>query len=195
MKTLTAVLFAGGESRRMGVDKATLEIGGEPLWSRQLRTLRELRPEKIMVSARSRPTWCPPEVEVIFDLPPLRGPLSGLAAVLAAMKTSHALVLAADLPLIEAGFLRELWQGTAADSGVVPVIEDSFEPLCAVYPAAAADVVLAALAGNNFSLHAVLDILRERQLMRGLPLEPLVRSTFLNLNRPADWQELQARLG
>ena len=44
MKTLTAVLLAGGESRRMGADKATLICDGEPLWARQLATLKKLSP-------------------------------------------------------------------------------------------------------------------------------------------------------
>jgi molybdopterin-guanine dinucleotide biosynthesis protein A len=71
--TLTAVLFTGGLSRRMGVDKATMQIEGEPLWTRQLRILRELRPDSLWISARSRPEWCSPEIEVILDGPPSRG--------------------------------------------------------------------------------------------------------------------------
>src|SRR5437867_2135004 len=98
MKTLTAVLFAGGESRRMGADKAMLEIGGEPLWARQLRRLRELQPERILISARSKPAWCPAEIETVLDEPPSRGPLSGLAAALKIIQTTHLLALAIDLP-------------------------------------------------------------------------------------------------
>ena len=39
---LSAVLLAGGESRRMGQDKATLEFRGGPLWQRQLELLDQL---------------------------------------------------------------------------------------------------------------------------------------------------------
>lgn len=74
MKTLTAVLFAGDESRRMGRDKATLRIDGETLWPLQLRILRELQSEQIMVSTRGRPAWCPPEIETVLDQPPSCGP-------------------------------------------------------------------------------------------------------------------------
>jgi molybdenum cofactor guanylyltransferase len=98
MKTLTAVLFTGGESRRMGADKATLVLDGEPLWSRQLRTLRELQPERILISARTKPAWCPPEIEVVLDKPPSRGPLTGLAAALKRIHTTHLFALAIDLP-------------------------------------------------------------------------------------------------
>lgn len=193
MKTLTAVLFAGGESRRMGVDKATLVIHGEPLWSRQLRLLHELEPQQVMLSARSRPAWCPPEIEVVPDASPARGPLSGLAAVLGKITTTHALVLAMDLPLIEAGFLRELWTGCEADRGVVPAYDEFIEPLCAIYPAAAAEPVAAALTGEDFSLHGVVAGLRSRRLLQAMPVASADRSFFLNLNTPADLSALPAR--
>lgn len=193
MKTLAAVLFAGGESRRMGTDKATLVINGEPLWSRQLRLLRELKPQQVFISARRRPAWCPPEIEVVPDASPSRGPLSGLAAVLAAITTTHALVLALDLPLMEAGFLSDLWSKCGPGRGAVPAYDEFVEPLCAIYPATAAGLTGAALAGNDFSLHGVVDNLCARGLLQAVPVAAADRSCFLNLNTPAELSSLQAR--
>src|SRR5260370_25435542 len=87
--TLTALLLAGGQSRRMGSDKATLLFAGEPLWARQFRTLRELQPEALWLSARVPPAWRPPEIEIVPDEPPSRAPLSGIAAALRRLRTSH----------------------------------------------------------------------------------------------------------
>src|SRR5215472_10397984 len=98
MKTLTAVLFVGGESRRMGTDKATLILNGEPLWSRQFRVLRDLHPKKVMISARKKPDWCPGDADLALDEPPSRGPLSGLAVSLEKIRTTHLLILAVDMP-------------------------------------------------------------------------------------------------
>src|SRR6478735_4246071 len=92
--TLTAVLLAGGESRRMGRDKAMVELGGEPLWQRQLRVLRGLKPEAIFISARSKPDWLPAETDLLLDDPPARGPVGGLARALGAMTTTHLVALA-----------------------------------------------------------------------------------------------------
>src|SRR6185312_15889507 len=104
--TLTAVLFVGGLSRRMGEDKATLQFDGEPLWVRQVQLLRELKPDVLWISARARPIWCPSEIEVIADEPPSRGPLSGLAAALRKIQTSHLLALAIDMPRMNSDVLR-----------------------------------------------------------------------------------------
>src|SRR5207248_8649239 len=47
---ISAVLLAGGESRRMGKDKAMLPFGGKPLWQIQLELLGKLEPVEIFVS-------------------------------------------------------------------------------------------------------------------------------------------------
>jgi len=81
--SLGAVLLAGGESRRMGTDKATFLFRGKPLWQVQLETLRRLRPAEIFLSARTDPSWRPNDVQFIADIPPSCGPLGGLASSLA----------------------------------------------------------------------------------------------------------------
>src|SRR5207247_9022948 len=86
--TLTAVLLAGGESRRMGTEKATIVFNGEPLWQRQMKLLRHLRPEEISVSARAERSWRPADTELVLDQPPSRGPISGLTADLGRTRTS-----------------------------------------------------------------------------------------------------------
>src|SRR5262249_31891495 len=80
--TFSAVLLAGGESRRMGRDKATILFRGKPLWEVQLEKLKKLAPKEIFVSARVDPPWRPNDVLFVADVPPSRGPLSGLAASL-----------------------------------------------------------------------------------------------------------------
>src|SRR5262245_18641755 len=96
--TLSVVLLAGGESRCMGTDKATFLFRGKPLWQTQFETLRKLRPKEIFVSARIDPPWRCVDVVFVADVPPSRGPLSGLAASLDQLSTTHLMALAIDMP-------------------------------------------------------------------------------------------------
>jgi molybdopterin-guanine dinucleotide biosynthesis protein A len=184
--TLTAVLFVGGESRRMGADKATLVLNGEPLWSRQLRVLRELQPEKILISARAKPAWCPPEIEVVLDEPPSRGPLSGLAAALKKIQTTHLLALAVDLPRMNAAHLRNLWKLARSDCGVLPSIDGELQPLCAIYPGGEFAVAAAerALSGRDFSLRSFAAALVNQKRMMIIPVVDTEKACHLNVNTP-----------
>src|SRR5438128_1366949 len=65
--SLSAVLLAGGESRRMRCDKATMRFEGEPLWKRQLATLRDVDAKEIFVSARRDPPWRPNDIAFVGD--------------------------------------------------------------------------------------------------------------------------------
>lgn len=188
-KTLTAVLFIGGLSRRMGADKATLRFAGEPLWARQLRLLREVKPDMLWISARERPRWCPDDVEVIVDKPPSRGPLSGLAAALGKIQTSHLLALAIDMPKMNAELLRQLWSQAQFGCGVIPSRDTLLEPLCAIYPAEAAAGAAAALTeGADASLQSFVRSLCRKNRMWVDPARESEWHFFQNANTPRDFE-------
>lgn len=187
--SFSAVLLAGGESRRMGRDKATLLLRGKPLWEHQLQLLRELRPGKIFVSARTDPSWRPNDCEFIPDAPPSRGPLSGLAATMARIVSEHLLALAVDMPFMTADHLRSLYKLTVPGRGVVPMIGDRAEPLAAIYPMEIAVDLAAALASNDFSLQALTRRLVASKRLYPVLIESAEVKFFRNLNEPLELSE------
>ena len=186
--TLSALLLAGGESRRMGRDKATIELGGWPLWERQLDLLRAVCPEKIFVSARSAPSWLPNTVELLVDDAPSRGPLSGLTRALASIQTSHLAVLAVDMPFMTSKQMQVLCRHTTWGCGVVPVVEGRFEPLAAIYPREAAAHFSAALAGHDFSLQPLVRHLVRADKVRLVTVAEEERDLYRSVNEPTDFQ-------
>lgn len=183
---ISAVLLAGGESRRMGQDKATVIFQGKPLWQIQLERLRKLNPKEILISARSDLSWRPADVELIQDTPPSRGPLSGLAAALASMETDHLLALAIDLPFMTTEHLRHLCSFTTNGSGVVPLIDGNAEPLAAIYPKEARAVFREALQSDSFSLQPIVKKLVARNMLLEIPISGPAREFYRNINAPQD---------
>jgi molybdopterin-guanine dinucleotide biosynthesis protein A len=186
--TLTAALFVGGESRRMGVDKATLLWRGQPLWARQLECLRELKPDALWISARTRPSWCPAEIEVVTDEQPGRGPLSGISAVLGRLQTTHCLALAIDLPRMTSDHLRKLRGLMQSGCGVIPANGKSFEPLGAIYPIEAAATAREALAGHDISLHHLAKILIQQKRLRPYELTQEETPLYQNINTRVEFE-------
>ena len=189
MITLTAVLLAGGESRRMGRDKATIEFEGQPLWNRQIDVLRAVGPEKIFVSVRTLPFWLPEEAELLFDDPPSRGPLSGLTKALAAMRTTHLIALAVDMPFMTSEQLDVLRELAAEGRGVIPTIGERAEPLAALYPTEAAVDFATALAGSDFSLQRVIRKLEAEEKVRLSVVPPQDEHFYRSMNEPGSFQE------
>lgn len=185
---LSAVLLTGGESRRMGKDKATALFQEKPLWQVQLNLLRELRPAEIFLSARSDPDWRPADVKFVADEPPSRGPLSGVAASLGRIRTKHLLTLAIDMPFMNEKYLRFLCDQTEPGRGVLPVIGDRAEPLAAIYPAEARVDLVAALSGLDFSLQTATQRLVQACRLRVIPVAEAEKEFFRNLNEPADFK-------
>jgi len=184
--SLSAVLLAGGESRRMRSDKATLEWRGRPLWKWQIEKLRAVGPEKIFVSARSDPPWRPADVEPILDIPPSRGPLGGLIATLAAIETDHLLVLAIDMPFMTIEHLCLLCSLATKGMGVIPMIDEQAEPLSAIYPSEARAVFLETPQSDNFSVQPIVRSLIELKLARAMSVSGAFREFYRSINEPRD---------
>jgi molybdopterin-guanine dinucleotide biosynthesis protein A len=116
----SAVILAGGRSRRMGRDKAWLEVDGQPLLARALAVLREAGPREVFISSRAdrgdAALGCP----VLLDREPDLGPLGGIERALQAAASPLVLVLAVDLPYMTGGFLRKLLAGISCTTRETP---------------------------------------------------------------------------
>jgi molybdopterin-guanine dinucleotide biosynthesis protein A len=184
---LTAVLLAGGESRRMGRDKATVYYKGEPLWRRQLELLRRISPLEILISARTDPIWRPPDIQFVLDAAPSRGPLSGLAAAMAVMRGTHLLALAVDMPLMTDAYLRKMRELAGAAKGVLPIIHSRPEPLAAIYPRGSLSAMTSTLqTSTDFSVTGVAEKLVKAGYLRVMDVDKRNDTLFRSINSPAD---------
>ncbi|MEZ0386151.1 MAG: molybdenum cofactor guanylyltransferase, partial [Verrucomicrobium sp.] len=108
-----AVLLAGGQSRRMGKDKAWLDWEGQPLWQVQLGKLQTLHPAKLMIACREEQALTPVGgVELVLDPPDNQGPLPAILRCLELARLPL-LVLGVDMPQMTA----DLLQSIVADEG------------------------------------------------------------------------------
>lgn len=183
---ITAVLLAGGQSRRMGCDKATLNWGSRPLWQWQLEKLRALAPAQILVSARPDAHWLPPDIQMVVDAPPSRGPLSGLCAAFACFETEHLLALAVDMPFITVQQLRTTCDLAVSGCGVIPLVRRRPEPIAAIYPREASDKFESALLGPDFALHSIVQKLIEEGRLHRMQIPEIDWHLYKSINQPRD---------
>jgi molybdopterin-guanine dinucleotide biosynthesis protein A len=191
---ISAVLLAGGQSRRMGRDKATILFRGKPLWQIQLDLLHELRLAEIFVSARTDPTWRPPDLMFVPDQAPSRGPLSGLTATSARIRSCHLLVLAIDMPFMNEDHLCYLFDKVEPGRGVLPMIGDRAEPLAAIYPLEARVDFVNALSGVDFSMQTLTNQLVKIGRLRVIRVSEEEQRLYRNLNEPDDLDDLPGSL-
>ena len=140
---LYGLVLAGGRSKRMGRDKAAIQINGASQLDRALALLEPLV-TKAFVSVRADQRDDPVRARYpqVVDAGDVEGPAAGIRAAQQANPDAAWLVVACDLPLLDAGTLQNLIArrdparpATAYRSG-----QDGLpEPLCAIYePASAA---------------------------------------------------------
>ena len=188
---LTGVILAGGRSRRMGRDKAAIPVAGEPLWKRQARVLREAGAASVVLVLR--PDQAPPPdtgaaaVQVLRDVYRDAGPIAGLHIALTAPPLAGwYLVLAVDLPSVRPDWYG--WLAGSCDDGVGAIVEheNGYEPLAAIYPAAAGPVITAHCERGEYSLQRLAEHLVQTGLLRAIPLSARRLPQLANWNTPAD---------
>lgn len=189
LSSLSAVVLAGGRSRRMGRDKALLEIDGRPAWQRQREVLAAAGAGEIFLSARADQAWTREAgacgfSAVLHDAIAFGGPMVGLTAALERASGTHVAVLAIDLPLMTPGWFATLWAQCAAGVGAVGQRDGFFEPLAAIYPRELIPLAWEALVRGEYALQPLLRQAVEKGMMRGREISAEDRRRFENRNEP-----------
>jgi len=131
---LTLVIQAGGESRRMGMDKALVSFLGRTLIERVLGRVSHLADE-VLVTTNKPESYAFLGLPLVADVTPGRGALGGLLTALHAAHQPLVAVVACDMPFVSAellGFERDLLEREGY-SAVIPRTEGGTEPFHAVY--------------------------------------------------------------
>jgi molybdopterin-guanine dinucleotide biosynthesis protein A len=134
---VAALLLTGGRSRRMGRDKAILVVGGQTLAGRTATLLASAATGPV-IEVGAGVSGLP----LMIDDRPRVGPLGAVASGRTELRrlgwSGAALVVATDLPRLDAAFLRWL-AGHPFDGSVVPVADGQPQWLCARYDPTALD--------------------------------------------------------
>ena len=134
-RSCIGAVLAGGSGRRIGGDKAMVELEGRPLLHYPLSVLRAVLDEVAVVAKQS--TVLPGlDVEIAIWLEPEepRHPLAGIVHALRCARGRPVVVVAGDMPFVTRGLVaalaRERSRGAVA---VVPRAGGRLQPLCARY--------------------------------------------------------------
>jgi molybdopterin-guanine dinucleotide biosynthesis protein A len=120
---VSAVILAGGKSRRMGRDKAFLEIDGELLVERVIARVRRVCEEVVLVS-NNRDSYARFGVRVVGDVYPNKGSLGGIYSGLQTIQGTHALAVTCDMPFLNEALLRHLISLAPQADVIVPRARD-----------------------------------------------------------------------
>ena len=172
----------------MGRSKAQLTLGKRTLTDLQVARMWEAGASEVLLSVRNeRGQPRRSDCRLIADGKPGRGPLGGLHACLAAMKTRLLLTCAVDLPLLDSLTLARIVRGATPGKGFVYRNSQGwFEPLLAVYPQEILSLTHQQLEDDSLSLQSLLKRAVAAEIMEARPLPKSLEIRLTNLNAPKD---------
>ena len=177
-------VLAGGKSRRMGQDKATLQWGGTSLLEHII----------LLLSTVARPVRVVGRGEFLDSIPD-KGPMGGILTALQSTNQDNNLFLAVDLPLLTPDFLKMFHSRFLRSDRPLLACRIAGEfPLCLGIRKQLSEDIERRVTADNLSIRTLVretdsEIVEEPELRR-LGLDPAM---FANINTPQDWERLVKR--
>jgi len=185
---ITIAIMAGGESRRMGRDKALLPAEGGILLEYVARTAAATGLPVIVVGRTPPEGWSLSAIKFYGDHYPGLGPLGGIATALEAT-TTDILALPCDLPLLTTPAITWLIDGISGrtlDDGLVTENGSQLEPLFSIYRRKTLPALQSRLAAKRLS---ILGFLMSAKF-EYITAPPEVSIALRNANTPEEWQQI-----
>lgn len=189
---ITAVILAGGQSRRLGRDKAVEPFDGEPLIRRVIRRASEAVSAShvvVVVADPARAAALPLDVDhqTAVDAFPDCGSLGGIYTGLDASTNEWSLVVACDMPFLSAPLLAHMAGLRKGCDAVVPVVDGRPEPTHALYTRRCLPAIESRLRAGQLKISGFFDDVDVRYVPEAelRDFDPDLLS-FFNINRPED---------
>lgn len=191
---ITGVILAGGKSSRMGHNKALLSLGSQRLIERVVQVMHNVFPELLLVTNT-------PEVYTDLGIPMVgdvfvdKGSLGGIYSAIYHVTTPYCLVVACDMPFLNAAVLRYLAEHRADYDVVIPNVHGELQPLHAVYSKACLQPIARRLEAHRLKIVGFFPDVRVHTVSAAelQPLDPELLA-FQNLNTPEEFQAAAHRL-
>jgi len=183
----TAIIMAGGASRRMGTDKSMLTIEDKPIIERTCEQLGNCF-EQILISANEVEKYTFLGFQIVPDKVPEQGPLMGIASTLEASVNELNFVIACDIPQIKLVTIKQMLARAAeskADIVVPKTGKNKYEPLFAVYRKSALEAINKTLSSGKRKIADVFNLCK----VEYFELDDTDR--LLNLNTMTEYEEYQ----
>ncbi|MFN8456993.1 MAG: molybdenum cofactor guanylyltransferase [Anaerolineae bacterium] len=189
---ISIAILAGGQSRRMGQDKAFLPVGGRPVIERVIAAVTPLT-DDLFISANTPDKFAPYGLSVVPDVYPDKAALGGIYSVIGAARHGHVLVVACDLPFLNVALLQHLIDLASTADVIAPLIQPPQpETLHAVYSRNCLLPIQKRLLANQLRVIGFFEDVSVRYVGREevAQFDPNFHS-FINMNTPQDWQRVQ----
>lgn len=199
---ISGIILAGGKSSRLGQDKRRLRLwgGAGPTLLEHTVTLLHTVCTEVIVVLNDPLEWPALPARLVPDAFPSGGSLGGIATGLQIAQHPYALVVAADMPLLPAPFLRWMVDQPRTYDILAPrtatdTKSGGWETLCAIYSRACLPVMSELLAQDSLKIRRVYDQVNVRAITVDLlqPFDP-AGLAFHNINTPDDLLLVQNQL-
>ena len=195
-KEITGIVLAGGLSSRMGEDKSLLDFKGKKLIEQVVEAIRPYVDNIMIVADNHEKFSFLPNVTMVRDFEPGRGPLVGMISGLELISTSWAFVTSCDLPFLKGEVVDYLWMQKDG-SAVVPWSKGYYEPLAGLYHRDAAIKAKEFFLQGGKSLNGFLKSLESENLVTKIDKEDILKSLgvdiFINVNDKKTYDDILER--
>lgn len=197
------IILCGGQSTRMGHDKASLPFGTETMLERVTRIVGEVvaRENVVVVPAPQQQLGPLPQVIVACDAVAHRGPLAGLATGLRALRGERPNIDAifttgCDFPLLVPAFIGRMFTLLQNFDAAVPFDRSRRYPLAAVYHPRVLPVIDQMLAAETFKAQDLFNKINTRDvLLDDLRIADPNLHSLRNVNTQAEYADTLAIAG
>ena len=176
---ITGIVLAGGDSLRMGQEKASMIFDGASLIERSISLLDHFC-NSIIISSNNK-NLIHLGHEIVEDMHHRIGPIAGLFASLKASATERNIVIPCDTPFITIDVYEKLLRSSESHHAVVAGTDDDLiEPLIGIYHKSVVEILYNQIEKGDYKLHNALKLVHTK--VKTFPDKTL----FTNINSPAD---------